>query len=227
MQPDLLRSFFDALSPKYDAMNTLLSFGLNKLWMKRLARSILEARPRRHLDLCCGTGAVIAHMERLCPAARLPSIDCVDFSPAMTALAKKRLINARIFLADAAALPFEEGSYDTISIAYGLRNIVDKGAVLSEAARVLRPGGRLYILELTKPCAFIRPFHSLYLSIAAPFLGALITGQSEPYQYLSRSIQAFSVEDCLEKLRLHGFLPQKPKAVSLGLVTFITAEKGT
>ena len=226
MQPDRARSFFNAISPTYDMANILLSFGLNELWMRRLARSVLGASPRRHLDLCCGTGAVAAHMARLCRSQALPSIDCVDFSPAMIAIAKKRLTGARIFLADATALPFEEGAYDTVSMAYGLRNIIDKDAVIREAARVLRPGGRLYILELTRPHVLIRPFHKLYLATVVPLLGALATGQREPYRYLGRSIQAFSVEECLEGLRRQGLSPQKPKQVSLGLVTLITAEKG-
>ena len=218
------RVLFDNISQRYDRVNTLLSFGLNALWMRRLARSILDAQPQRHLDLCCGTGAVAAQLIRRC--AQPLHIDCVDFSPEMLATARNRLAHTgvRMFLADATALPFEKASYDTVSISYGIRNIPDKEAALCEAARVLRPGGRLCIFELTRPKSLLRPFHSLYLA-AIPFLGWVMTGQREPYRYLSHSIRNFSVTECVEALLRQGFCPQIPQAVFSGVATLIIAEK--
>ena len=227
MLPTDIRTLFNFISPRYDLASTILSCGLNVHWLRQLVFAILDAHPKNHLDLCCGTGAVGANLTRVCRRADLPSIDCVDFSPSMIAIATDRLspFGIRPFVADVTALPIDDTSYDTVSIAYGLRNIPDKDAALHEAARVLRPGGRLCILELTRPHRLVRPLHTLYLATLLPVLGWAITRQQEPYRYLSRSIQNFSVPECIDALRRHGFSPQIPKTVSLGIATLIIAEK--
>lgn len=225
MQPKL----FDAISPKYDLMNRILSCGLNALWMKRLVHAIVNTHPTRYLDLCCGTGAVVVQLVDSWNEDPLPTIDCVDFSPAMIAIAKNRLstlgVPYKAFMADATALPFANESYDTISMAYGIRNIANKQAALCEAARVLRPGGTLCILELTQPHTRIRPFHRLYLTTVVPIIGTLLTGQFAAYQYLPRSIQSFSVPDLISTLCQCGFSPQMPVPLSFGIATLIIAEK--
>jgi demethylmenaquinone methyltransferase / 2-methoxy-6-polyprenyl-1,4-benzoquinol methylase len=122
-------------------------------------------------------------------------------------------------------LPFANDSYDTISIAYGIRNIQDKEAAIREAARVLRPGGQLCILELTRPHTFIRPFHSLYLKTLVPLIGTIVTGQREAYRYLPRSIHNFSLTDLISTLSRSGFTPQMPQSLTFGIATLIIAEK--
>ena len=220
-------TLFDAISPQYDLMNGILSAGLNTLWMRKLVHAILDTNPKRYLDLCCGTGAVVVQLSSSSKKP-LPSIDCVDFSPAMIAIAQDRLsarnIPHRTHVADATALPFANDSYDTISIAYGIRNILNKEAAIREAARVLRPGGRLCILELTQPHTFIRPFHSLYLKTLVPLIGTIVTGQREAYRYLPRSIHSFSLSDLISTLRRCGFTPQMPQPLTFGVATLILAE---
>ena len=229
MQSTDVRNLFDTVSSKYDLMNVLLSCGLNRLWLKRFVKAILNTNPTNYLDLCCGTGAVAAQLVTSCQRDALPSIDCVDFSLPMITIAKARLttlgIPFKALVADATVLPFNNESYDTISIAYGIRNIPDKQATIREAARVLRPGGKLCILELTQPHRVIRPFHSLYLKTIVPFLGRVVAGQTEAYQYLPRSIQQFSVPDLMNTLCQQGFAPHRPQLVSFGIATLIIAEK--
>lgn len=224
-----VRALFDTISAKYDLMNVVLSCGLNRLWLKRLVKAILDTKPTNYLDLCCGTGAVAVQLATSCQRDSLPSIDCVDFSDSMMAIARARLsalgIPFNALVADVTALPFNNMSYDTISMAYGIRNILDKHSAISEAARVLRPGGKLCILELTQPHWAVRPFHTLYLKTIVPFLGKVITGQTDPYQYLPRSIHRFSIPDLMDTLCQHGFAPHMPQMVSFGIATLIIAEK--
>jgi demethylmenaquinone methyltransferase/2-methoxy-6-polyprenyl-1,4-benzoquinol methylase len=229
MQSTDVRDLFDTISSKYDLMNDLISCGINRLWLKRLVQSILDTKPNNYLDLCCGTGAVAERLVTSCKRGSLPSIDCVDFSFQMITIAKNRLSGLGVpfttFVADATELPFSNESYDTVSIAYGSRNIEDKQAAIGEAARVLRPGGKLCILELTRPHRLIRPFHALYLKTVVPLIGKVITGQAGPYHYLPRSIQRFSVSDLMETLRQQGFAPKVPQMLSCGIATLIIAEK--
>jgi demethylmenaquinone methyltransferase/2-methoxy-6-polyprenyl-1,4-benzoquinol methylase len=224
-----VRALFDTICPKYDLMNRLLSCGLNTLWLKRLVQAVLDTHPTNYLDLCCGTGAVAARLATSCKGGPPLPIDCADFSPAMIAVAKARLSTLgtpfRTFVADATALPFDDSSYDTISLSYGIRNIQDKHAAIREAARVLRPGGHLCILELTQPHRLVRPFHALYLKTIVPLIGAVVTGHREPYQYLPSSIQGFSITDLMSTLCQHGFSSQPPEPLSFGIATIIIAEK--
>jgi demethylmenaquinone methyltransferase/2-methoxy-6-polyprenyl-1,4-benzoquinol methylase len=159
-----------------------------------------------------------------------PTIDCVDFSCPMIAQARhqleKRNINARCIEADIRALPLPDGSYDTVCLAYGIRNIPDQKAALTEAARLLRPKGRLFILELTPPpSAFFRFLHSAYLKTIVPVVGGLLTCHIKPYTYLRKSIETFSVPDLMNTLQECGFACQRPVPLTFGTATIIEAQK--
>ncbi len=230
--PDL-KLLFNTIATRYDTANTLLSFGCNTLWLRALIRELLqESTPQAVLDLCCGTGAVTEQLviDMKKKQLPLPTIDCVDFSENMLDKARERLslqdIHPCFHIADACCLPFADGSFDTIAIAYGVRNIPHTEHVLSECYRLLQPHGKLFILELTTPKALpVRLIHAFYLKTFAPLIGWLVTRHKKPYHYLDHSIEHFSLPDLIMTLKRVGFSCRRPIALSYGIATVIQAEK--
>jgi demethylmenaquinone methyltransferase / 2-methoxy-6-polyprenyl-1,4-benzoquinol methylase len=228
-----IRQLFNTIAARYDITNALISFGCHTLWYRRFIHTILsESIPHAVLDLCCGTGAVTERLAATMTKRRipLPTIDCVDFSDNMLEGARQRLhrlhVVSRFINSDAALLPLPDNSYDTIIVAYGIRNLTEKKKALSEARRVLKPHGKLFILELTSPSLpVIRLLHTAYLKTAVPLLGALLTRHKKPYQYLEQSIKNFSVPDLLSSLEQTGFSASDPVSLSFGVATIIQAEK--
>jgi demethylmenaquinone methyltransferase/2-methoxy-6-polyprenyl-1,4-benzoquinol methylase len=180
---------FDGISPRYDLLNRLLSFGRDRRW-RRLAVQALNVRQgERVLDIACGTGDMLLTLKTL-----YPSVFAVgaDFSVPMLYEAKKKNLPAHILAADACALPFADASFDKLTIAFGFRNIPDKPKALSEARRVLKDGGVLGILEFSKPETKI--FSALfwfYFKYLLPFTGAVISGHKSAYAYLPLSVKNF------------------------------------
>lgn len=177
------------------------------------------------LDLCCGTGAATVQLLRTiqkqsCP---FPQIVCADFSQKMLAVAQKRLPPSVSFLAaDAASLPCANASFDVLYMSFGYRNLTDKRAVLMEIVRILRPGGRLFILELTPPPSrLVSAVHSFLLQHVVPLFGKLITGHIAPYKYLAASIQQFSLPDTLEELKKANLVCTKISSYSFGSCTLL------
>ena len=227
-----IRQLFNTIAARYDITNALISLGCHTLWYRRFIHTILrESTPHTVLDLCCGTGAVT---QRLVAAMKkrklpLPAIDCVDFSHGMLEEAKLRLAHLNVvsnFInSDASLLPLPDSSYDTIIIAYGIRNLTELKKALSEANRVLRTHGKLFILELTPPRSpIVHLFHAAYLKTVVPILGAILTRHKKPYQYLEQSIEHFSVPDLLCSLHQTGFSASAPVSLSFGVATIIQAE---
>ena len=149
----------------------------------------------------------------------------MDFSPKMLLLAQKRLPASVTFqLADASLLPYADASFDTVYMSFGYRNLVDKTKALREISRVLKPGGHLFILELTKPQSWIvSKVHSLILHYIVPLLGGLIVKKSDPYRYLAESIDQFSLDLTRDELRKTGFRIQKEEVFSLGCCSLLTS----
>ena len=204
-------NMFDTIAPTYDRANHLLSFGLDRLWWRRTARSLrpILANPQnRILDLCCGTGDLTMALLRHRPGGALP-ITGGDFSPEMLARARRKYSDSdALFLEmDAMALPFPEGSLDLVTFAFGFRNLRNYVAGLAEAFRVLAPSGEIAILECNQPGGLVGSLYSLYFKRVLPLLGGLISGSPAAYRYLPASVERFPQPPrMLELLRGAGFV---------------------
>jgi demethylmenaquinone methyltransferase/2-methoxy-6-polyprenyl-1,4-benzoquinol methylase len=197
-----VRAVFDSVADKYDLMNDLMSAGVHRLW-KRYTLSQTGLRPgQAALDVAGGTGDIAAGMAKQVGASGLVVLS--DINAAMLEVGRDRLLdrglmhNVRFSLADAECLPFEDESFDCVTIAFGLRNVTDKPAALASMRRVLRPGGRLLVLEFSKPVVpGLKPVYDVYSFSVLPWLGKRIAGDSDSYQYLAESIRRFPDQETL------------------------------
>jgi demethylmenaquinone methyltransferase/2-methoxy-6-polyprenyl-1,4-benzoquinol methylase len=189
-----VRAVFDSVAGKYDLMNDLMSAGVHRLW-KRYALSQTGLRPGQSaLDVAGGTGDLAAGMAGQVGERGLVVLS--DINAAMLAVGRDRLLdrglmrNVRFAIANAECLPFEDASFDCVTIAFGLRNVTDKPAALASMRRVLRPGGRLLVLEFSKPVVpGLKPVYDVYSFSVLPWLGKRIAGDADSYQYLAESIR--------------------------------------
>jgi len=187
-------AMFDKIAARYDTMNRVLSFGLDRGWRRRTVRALALGASPRVLDLATGTGDLAVDIARMHPDATVIGLDP---SRQMLAIAERKLANRRLadrvtlVRGDAQHLPYRDGEMDAATIAFGIRNVPDRLAALREMARVVRPGGRVAVLELGEPrrgiLARAARFHTRHV---VPRLGALLSGARE-YRYLQRSIAAF------------------------------------
>jgi demethylmenaquinone methyltransferase/2-methoxy-6-polyprenyl-1,4-benzoquinol methylase len=189
-----VKAMFDRVARHYDAMNSLMTAGLHHRWRQRAAARAQLREGDRALDVCCGTGDLALELARhVGPSGTV--IGC-DFSQPMLDLARAKSVRSwattvRFEHADALQLPYEEESFDAVTVGFGVRNLADLDRGLAEMARVLKPGGRLVILEITQPR---RPplslFYSLWFDRIVPLLGAL-AGDRAAYSYLPESVRSF------------------------------------
>jgi len=194
--PDAVRATFEGIAPRYDLANHLLSGGLDFIWRRRLVREAMVSRPGDVLDLATGSGDVALALRKALPAE--VRITGLDFCPPMLAEAECKRSTAghsrdslRFVQGDCLSLDFPDDSFDLITIAFGLRNLSDRTVGLSEMQRILRPGGRLLILEFSQPFFFLRPFYYLYLRGLLPLFARWVTGDRKAYEYLGSSISGF------------------------------------
>jgi demethylmenaquinone methyltransferase / 2-methoxy-6-polyprenyl-1,4-benzoquinol methylase len=187
---------FDAIQARYDLLNHLLSLGLDFGWRRRLAAALPNREHLRLLDLACGTGDLLFASCRRRPDTAL-ACGC-DMSLAMLRRAqnkagRRRSGRSAVFVrGDGGFLPFRDAAFDVVTMAFGIRNMVDPVQVLRELARVLTPGGRLLILEFSLPSnRMFKMLHRIYLRHFLPRLGAWISGDPQAYRYLDRTIESF------------------------------------
>lgn len=186
-----VRGVFDSVAGKYDLMNDLMSLGLHRVW-KAYTVAVAQVREGdRVLDIAAGTGDLTRAFARRVGARGL--VLHTDINEAMLRRGRDRLLDEGVLapsvLADAQALPLPDACVDVVSVAFGLRNMTDKAAALSEMARVLRPGGRLLVLEFSKPAAPLAPAYDWYSFNVLPRLGQWIAGDAASYRYLAESIR--------------------------------------
>jgi demethylmenaquinone methyltransferase/2-methoxy-6-polyprenyl-1,4-benzoquinol methylase len=197
-----VREVFDSVAGKYDLMNDLMSAGVHRLW-KRYALSQTGLRPGQvALDVAGGTGDLSAGMAGQVGESGLVVLS--DINAAMLEVGRDRLLdrglmrNVRFSLANAECLPFADDSFDCVAIGFGLRNVTDKPAALASMRRVLKPGGRLLVLEFSKPVVpGLKPVYDLYSFSVLPWLGARIAADAGSYRYLAESIRRFPDQDTL------------------------------
>jgi demethylmenaquinone methyltransferase/2-methoxy-6-polyprenyl-1,4-benzoquinol methylase len=188
-----VRDVFDSVATEYDLMNDVMSLGIHRLW-KRLAIGMANIQPGQHvLDLAGGTGdLVLLIAPKVGPQGR---VVLSDINNAMIRTGRARLLdkgiagNVEYIQADAERLPFPDNSFDCITMAFGLRNVTHKQTALNSMYRVLKPGGRLLILEFSRPAALLRPAYDFYSFSILPRLGQLIARDAASYRYLAESIR--------------------------------------
>jgi demethylmenaquinone methyltransferase / 2-methoxy-6-polyprenyl-1,4-benzoquinol methylase len=186
-----VRGVFDSVAPRYDLMNDLMSMGLHRAW-KAYTVLVADLKPGQHvLDLAGGTGDLAQAF-----AAKVGSSGLVvhtDINPSMLRVGRDRLIDAGVVLptlvCDAEKLPFASGSFDRVSVGFGLRNMTHKDQALAEMARVLRPGGKLLVLEFSKVARPLEKAYDWYSFNILPRLGRLVAGDESSYRYLAESIR--------------------------------------
>lgn len=202
---------FTSVADRYDVMNDLMSLGIHRIW-KRQAIDLAGVRPgQRILDLAGGTGDLTSRMARIAgPGGKLV---LSDINGAMLENGRKRLIdeglvgNIEYVQANAECLPFDDNHFDLVTMAFGLRNVTDQSAALASILRVLKPGGRLVVLEFSKPVLpGLKPLYDLYSFTALPFMGKLVANDADSYRYLAESIRMHPDQETLKGMMVEvGF----------------------
>lgn len=224
---------FAAISRRYDLLNRVLSLGVDRGWRRQTVQAISRPpggdheQPRRVVDLCCGTGDLSVAL-----ASCGHDVTGVDFCHEMLVIGRRKgaLLGEaapRMVEADALALPFPDGSYDGATVAFGVRNLQDLGRGLAEAARILRPGGTLAVLEFGRPRgAVLKGLYRIYLNGVVPLVGRLISRNRRAYEYLSSSIQTFEDQEAFPRhLRQAGFTRIACTDLTGGIAALYTARK--
>ena len=185
---------FDKIARTYDRLNHLMTLGLDRCWRRRAARQLPFSSST--LDVACGTGDMCVELlKRGC------TVTGVDLSEGMLAIARRKVEKGKWEVATVESLPFEDASVDTVTCAFGVRNFVHLEQGLSEMLRVLKPGGRMVILELATPdCVLLKPFYNFYTKRIIPWLGSRIAGNREAYTYLPESVERFPKGEAFLKL---------------------------
>lgn len=225
---DQIRRMFNRVAGRYDFLNHLLSLNLDRRWRRAAARELAGGPSRKVLDLCCGTGDLSIEVQR---TAAPELVLCCDFSHGMLQRAAEKFSgrglgdDCLIVEADGLRLPLPDASFDAVTIAFGVRNFTDLDAGLTEIHRVLRPGGRLVVLEFSHPTVpLMSGFYRIYLSRVLPRLGDKVSGNSGPYGYLARTISAFPDQASLAgRIREAGFAACGWKNLTGGIVAVHTA----
>ncbi len=227
-----VREVFDSVAAQYDLMNDLMSGGLHRLW-KRFTIELSAVRSGQTvLDIAGGTGDLAAKFSKLVGADG--KVILADINAAMLSVGRDRLIdkgalsNIDVVQADAQFLPFEDNSIDCITIAFGLRNVTDKAKALRSMHRVLKPGGRVLVLEFSKPTSpLLSKVYDAYSFSALPVMGKLITDDADSYRYLAESIRKHpDQESLLEMVEDAGFVDCRYHNMTGGIVAVHRGIKG-
>ena len=228
--PSRIAAMFDAIAPRYDLLNHVLSAGLDKRWRNRAVDALRLEPGARVLDLCTGTADLA--VATVCRVPR-SSVVGVDFAAAMLRLGLRKVrqlgISNRIRLVrgDATRIPLGDGSCDAATIAFGIRNVAEPERALAEIARVLRPSGRLAILEFGQPAIpGIRTLYSWYFRYLLPAVGRLVSKHSSAYSYLPASVGTFPPPaEFARTIARHGFSQVSAVSLSFGIVYLYVAER--
>ncbi len=214
---------FGSIAKRYDAANHLLSCGMDFYWRRRAAEIVTDWRPHSIADLATGTGDLALALQRKLPQAEIVG---VDFLPEMLELARSKGLR-QIVLANAMNLPFGDGSFDCVTIAFGLRNLENWAAGLAEMSRVLKTNGHLLVLEFSLPARpILREVYRFYLHRCLPLLGSFLTRRKTAYDYLGDSIEEFpSSSTMCQLIAGNGFTRATFETLTGGIVTIYTATK--
>lgn len=225
-----VKSMFDKIAFRYDFLNRFLSFGIDKSWRKKALKMLSDQHPKDLLDVATGTGdfALLAH-DILHPE----KIIGIDISPGMLEIGKKKVKKAglddkiELIEGDSEAISYPENSFDAVTVAFGVRNFEDLEQGLREIKRVLRPGGRLIVVEATNPSTpVIKQLFHFYMNYITPAIGKIFSKNRQAYQYLNHSVQHFpEKKQFTQVLNKLGYRNALYKTMTLGTCTIYCAEK--
>lgn len=227
--PVAVNSMFARIARRYDVANHLLSMGVDIVWRKRLVRAVRAATPKSVLDLATGSGDVAFALSRGLPEST--DILGIDFCAPMLEEAEikkhsRHYANVAFQQGDAMALNLPDNNYDAVTISFGLRNMSDLRKSLMEMRRVVRPGGRVFILEFSQPSRWFRRLYYFYLKRILPGIAQLVTGDRAAYVYLNETIEQFPDRKGLcDEILAAGFSSVTAKAMSFGIVALHVAVK--
>ena len=225
-----VEEMFDKIAFRYDFLNHFLSIGIDIGWRKKAIKQLRPLDPKYILDVATGTADMAILASKLLKAEKIVGI---DISEGMLEIGKKKIeklgLQRRIELlkGDSETILFDNNSFDAVTVAFGVRNFQDLELGLSEIKRVLRPGGKLIVLECTKPkLPVIKNFYNLYLKVIAPWIGRVISKNENAYQYLNESVQKFPEgKDFVQILNKLGYKNASCKTLSLGISSIYCGEK--
>lgn len=215
-----VRRCFDRIASGYDYLNIILSFGLDSHWRKCVVKELLKFDPSKILDVCCGTGDICRLVDKVGSGSR-PRIYGCDFSLEMFHHALKKNKKNRWIRSDALNLSFKDGCFDAVSVAFGIRNVTDRGKMLRELWRVCKVDGRIIIMEFTKGDVFymFRPFYLVYLRYVLPWIGTKISKDLSAYRYLASSVNAFPCSGDFES-EIRREIPVNHNSLKIRKLTF-------
>ena len=230
MSASPIAAMFDRISPKYDALNHLLSLNIDKVWRRKTAKAVAKSQPKTILDLATGTADLAIDLAKCNPQAHIIGMDIsekmLDIGKAKVAQ-RKMESQIELRLGDAAALPFESNTFDAVSVAFGIRNFENLEHGLSEIQRVLKPNGRAVILEFSMPERFpIKQLYALYFKHLLPAIGKAVSKDGNAYSYLPLSVEQFPKPKVfLRMLAEKGLENGMAKPLSFGIATLYTSTK--
>jgi len=231
--PARIAGMFDAIARRYDALNHLLSAGLDRRWRRQAIAALAFTGRERVLDLCTGTGDLAIAAVTGSGADRAPEVIGVDFAGEMLRLAHRKIRDAgladrvRVVRGDAAAIPLPDASVDVAMVAFGIRNVADLDGACAELRRVLRAGGRLAVLEFGAPrIPGIRTLYLAYFKYLLPLVGRAFSRHRDAYSYLPASVIEFPVGAAFAAvLERAGFGPARIRPLSFGIVYLYVADR--
>jgi demethylmenaquinone methyltransferase/2-methoxy-6-polyprenyl-1,4-benzoquinol methylase len=221
---------FCRIARRYDLANRLLSGGTDLWWRRCLVKAVSQASPREVLDLATGSGDVAFALSRRLPALQITGMDfcqpMLDEAEQKKAAAGTRYAQVAFRQGDGLALPLPDAAFDAVTISFGLRNMSDRHRALQEMHRVLRPGGRLYVLEFSQPQRWFRPLYFFYLRKILPFFAGAVTGDRAAYVYLNETIEQFPGPATLTlEIQSAGFSGVRAQQMTWGIVALHEAVK--
>jgi demethylmenaquinone methyltransferase / 2-methoxy-6-polyprenyl-1,4-benzoquinol methylase len=231
-EPARIAGMFDAIARRYDALNHILSAGLDRRWRRRAVAALALTGQERVLDVCCGTGDL--SVEAVTAATgRANDVVGLDFAGEMLRLARRKMQRlaleerVRLVRGDATDLPLGNGSVDAAMIGFGIRNVLDHAEACREIHRVLRAGGRLMILEFGMPrVPGIRTAYRAYFQFLLPLVGGLVSKHGEAYSYLPASVDEFPPPaDFVRLLERCGFTDVRHSSMTFGIASLFLAQK--
>lgn len=224
-----IRAMFDSIAPRYDFLNHFLSLGIDKRWRKKVVEIVRKSSAVSVIDVATGTGDLAIAIAKSIDKC---NVTAVDISPKMLEIAKQKMVNLELdkrvscSIDDALQLSFADNSFDAMTISFGVRNFEDLDRGLKELLRVVKPGGRLVILEISTPKGIMAKPYMFYFKTILPNLGKLISKDKSAYAYLSKSVVEFpSGTQFVEKLRLNGYNNVEYMPLMRGVAAIYTANK--
>jgi demethylmenaquinone methyltransferase/2-methoxy-6-polyprenyl-1,4-benzoquinol methylase len=225
-KPAYVKAMFDRIAARYDLANDAMTLGHHRAWKGAIAKAVAPKPGERALDLATGTGDIARRLRRA--VGEGGRVVGLDFSPEMLAAARRRGEDGVEWLeGDMLNLPFEDGSFDVVTVGFGLRNVNDLPRAIAEAYRVLAPGGRYASLDLAKPrIPVLKPFMDAYSFGIVPLIGKAVAGDDTAYKYLPASNESFPEQDALGKaFEAAGFTDVRVKDLLLGAAALVWGRK--